>query len=318
MKKIIYSILTLSLILSGSLSMTSCGSDDSSTEVTPNPNPNPEDNEPQTQTLVVTASATSAYLGEEITLSATLDGAAVTSGVTYYVDDVAVSGNTITSDVAADLLVSAKYQNVTSDYVTVTFSKNPFLDIEGEGNFVYNGTSYNLDGAYLYLDGFYGDGNGGATAYWVQYGWSGNNPDSADNFIMIGFDSPATVSGNQVTDYLLPSDNQNTIYIIGAIKANGQLITQNEGVNPETGVSTVTGNVTYNSLNDQVNPATADFNITAVSGAHNVAFTYSGDVSPIASARQRMLNGNKHNLQIKSLKDKEAVREALIKKISKR
>lgn len=320
MKKIIYSILTLSLILSGSLSVTSCGGDDSTTEVTPNPNPNPnpdpEDNEPQTQELVVTASATSAYLGDTITLSATLDGAAVTSGVTYYVDDVAISGNTITSNTAAEMLVSAKYQNITSDYVSVSFAENPFLTIEGEGNFIYNGTTYNLDAAYLFFDDYYSDGNGGYTGYWIQYGWSGNNPNTADNFIAIGFDTPATIVNNQVTDLVLPDANQNTIYIISAIQANGQLIAQNHGVNQDTGVSTVTGNVTYNSLIEETNPITADFSISAISGPHNVSFTYSGAVSPIASAKAKQSRFIKNN--VKPLSQKKVNTNALIKKVLKK
>jgi len=321
MKKIIYSILTLSLILTGSLSATSCSSDDGAPKENPGPGPGPgpEDDNPQTQTLVVIASASTAYLGETITLSATLDGAAVTSGVTYYVDDVAISGNTITSNAVADMLVSAKYENVTSEYISVAFAENPFLSVEGEGNFVYNGTTYQLDGAYLTLQGFYSDGNGGATAYWMQYGWSGNNPDTADNFVSIGFDTPATLVGNEVTDYILPNSNQNAIYIIGAIQANGQLIAQNEGVNQETGVVSVTGDIIYNSLNDQTNPATADFNITAISGVHNLAFTYSGDISPIASAKAmkaKQSNSGKHF--VKPLSSKKIDKQALLNKILKK
>lgn len=312
MKKIIYSIFALSLILSGSMVVTSCSSDDGgSTEV--NPNPGPSDNDPQTQTLVVNVSATTAYLGETITLSATLDGAAVTSGVTYYVDDVAISGNTITSNSVAEMLVSAKYQNVTSDYVSIAFAENPFLGVEGEGNFVYNGSTYQLDGAYLVLQGFYGDGNGGATAYWMQYGWSGNNPNTADNFIAIGFDTPATVEGQNVTDYVLPDANQNIYYGILGLETNGQSILS-EAYLGGSGV------ITYNSLASTANPVTADFSIQTT-GDHNVTFNYIGDVSPISTASARKVNKSKFvnvSKVVKTQAQKEIDRAAFLSKISKK
>ena len=316
MKKIIYSILTLSLILSGSLSVSSCGSDDSSTEVTPNPNPNPNpnpdptDDDPQTQELVVTASVTSAYLGDTITLSATLDGAAVTSGVTYYVDDVAISGNTITSDVVAEMLVSAKFQNLTSEYISIAFAENPFLDVDGEGSFTYNGTTVELNGALLEAINVFPDNNGGYTVWWIQYGWSGNNPNSTDNYIAVSFDTPAVVENNQLVSYELPDANQNVYYSIEAAVINGE-VKVNEQFTGGTGV------VTYNAFDNESNPATADFGIS-ITGTHNINFSYSGDISPAVSARAKFVNGNKHNLQVKSLKDKEAVRKALNKKLSKK
>ncbi|WP_177761395.1 hypothetical protein [Flavobacterium sp. I3-2] len=308
MKKIIYSILTLSLILTGSLSVTSCGSDDSTTTVTPNPEP--EDNEPQTQTLVVTASATSGYLGDVITLSATLDGAAITSGVTYYVDDVAISGNTLTSDVEADLLVSAKYQNVTSDYVTVSFEENPFLDIEGVGNYSYNGTNVVINGALLRAINAFPDGNGGYTIWWIQEGWTGNNPSTSENYIAVSFDTPAVVENNQLVSYELPGANMNTYYSIETALINGQLMVSDQFTGG-------TGVVTYNAFDGESNPATADFNIS-VTGTHNILFNYVGDISPVASARAKSVKGNKHNLQIKSLKDKELVKQELLNKILKK
>src|SRR5690606_25542546 len=160
MKKIIYSIMTLALVMSGTLTVTSCSSDDGAPKENPNPNPNPNpDDNPQTQELVVTPSATTAYLGETVTLTATFGEQAVTTGVVYYVNDEAITGNTISSDVEADLLVSAKYQNITSDYVSVTFAVNPFLDVEGEGNFVYNGTSVEINGALIQAVNVYPDNN---------------------------------------------------------------------------------------------------------------------------------------------------------------
>lgn len=312
-------MLTLSLVFSGALSVTSCGSDDSTTEVTPNPNPNPnpnpdpEDNDPQTQELVVAVSTETAYLGETITLSATLDGAPVTTGVTYYVDDVAISGNTITSDVAADLLVSAKYQNITSEYVSVTFAVNPFLTIEGEGTFVYNGTTYQLDGALLNLQGFYGDGQGGVTAYWIQYGWSGNNPNTADDFIAIGFDTPATAEGQNITDYVTPDANQNIYYGILGLETNGQSILSEVYLGGS-------GVITYNSLALNANPITADFNFQ-LTGDYNISFNYIGDVSPESTTSARNVNKSKFanvSKVVKSQAQKEIDKAAFLSKISKR
>lgn len=308
MKKIIYSMLTLSLVFSGALSVTSCGSDDSTTEVTPNPDP--EDNDPQTQELVVTVSATSAYLGDEITLSATLDGAAVTSGVTYYVDDVAISGNTITSDVAAALLVSAKYQNITSEYVSVIFAENPFLNVEGVGNYSYNGTSVAINGAYLQPIDYYPDGNGGYTVWWIQQGWTGNNPGASNNYIAVSFDTPAVVVNDELVSFEMPDANQNVYYSIEAAVINGQVMVADQ-------FTEGSGTVTYNAFDGNSNPPTADFNIS-VTGTHNVVFNYIGDIAPVASAKARTVNGNKHNLKLGTLKDKEVVRQALIKKVLKK
>lgn len=272
MKKIIYSILTLSLILTGSLSVTSCSSDDGA----PKENPDPQDNEPQTQTLVVTASATSGYLGDVITLSATLDGAAVTSGVTYYVDDVAISGNTFTSDVEADLLVSAKYQNVTSDYVTVTFEVNPILAIEGSGSLVYNGGSSNeLNKAYLRLRGFYwaDETETSVIALWWQVAWNGNSIENASNLVAVAFSSPATANASgQIQTLVFPDENQNTYQSILGIRVNGQDKTPDEGYSGGNGV------INFTALDLDSTPNTLNSTIQVTGGEHNIQFNYSGDI----------------------------------------
>lgn len=294
--------MTLSLISTSSLVFTSCGSDDS---VIQNPNPTPPTPQPETKNLTITASAATAYLGETITLSATLDGAAVTSGVTYYVDDVAISGNTITSAVAADLLVSAKYQNVTSEYISVSFAVNPFIAIEGEGSFIHNGTTYEINAGFIELLGYRPDGNGGATIVWAQYGWSGNNPNTAENFVAVTFDTPATLVNEQITDYEYPDVDNNVYKSISFATLNGVDVISTEYTGGE-------GTVVYNSFNPEANPVTADFNIQ-ITGTHNVSFVYSGDVSTTASAKAKMLNVKKFNTPIKKIKNSSDIKLALQK-----
>ena len=312
MKKTIYSILALTFVFSGALMSTSCSSDDNSDKeviVNPNPNPNPNPGDgtedPTEEGLTISVSSEAAYLGDTVTLSASFNGQDVTNSAVFYVDDAPISGNTITSDSVVEFLVSAKYNGEVSDYVTVSFAENPFLTIEGTGNFTYNGTSVGLDGAYLRAIGVYPDDNGGYTIWWIQYGWSGNNPNSADNYIAVSFDTPAVVQNDQLVDFQLPGANQNVYYSVIAAVQNGQVLVGEQTTDG-------TGSVVYNTFDNLTNPWTANFAIS-VSGTHNINFTYEGDISPIASARAKMINGN-NKLQIKSLKDKEAERKAIIGK----
>jgi len=275
MKKTIYSILTLSLVLSGSLSFTACSSDDSTpvTEVKPNPEPGTEKKK-----LVLTTSAESAYLGDTIILKATLDGQDVTSTTVFYKDEVAITGNTISSDTETAFLIKAKMPNaLDSDYVNISFVKNPFLTITGEGTFVYNGTSYQINGALMEILGYRPGENGTATIVWAQYAWSGNNPNAASNFVVVTFDTPATLVNGQITEYKNPDANQNIYSSIGFARLNDALVIAEE-------YKEGTGTVIYNSFDEISNPLTADFNIQ-ITGTHNINFNYIGEISPTFSSR---------------------------------
>ena len=313
MKKIIYSLAILALF---SQTIVSCDKDDNGTEtINPNPNPNPDPNpNPGTQSQIqITASAEQVYLGETITFTATLDGQDVTSTTTFYKDDVAIQGNTLTSNVEGTHLIHASYPNAqNSAYVQVTFSQNPFENIVGTGNFIYNGTTYEINGALLSLQGFYSDGNGGATAWWIQYGWSGNNPDTAQNFVAISYDTPTTLVGEQITDYVMPNENQNTYYSIAGLRTNGQAIVTSQYLEG-------TGTLNYTSLQAETAPATANFNFQVTSPLHNITFTYNGMVSsPDTGGRPAARTANTTSMKLKSQKqlqeDKLALSNKLLKK----
>ena len=309
--------MVLSLIGTSSTILTSFSSDDAvapAPNPNPNPNPDPDPNpnpnpNPEEAKVQITADASQAYLGETVTLTATLEGQDVTSEVTFYVDEVAIAGNTVTSDVAASLLIKGKHPNaIDSDYIEVNFAENPFLGIEGTGSFIYNGTSNDIDGAYLILQGFYPDGNGGATAWWIQYGWSGNNPNTADNLVVISYDTPATLnSSNQVTDFVYPDENQNVYYSIIAARVNGQEMITEDYVNG-------TGTITYSNLDLDSTPPTSTFNMT-VTGEHNITFNYNGSI--LAGKEKRKLELQAKSSKIKSLEQLQADKANLSKRLLK-
>lgn len=305
MQRFFYSLMTLSLVSTTSIVFTSCGSDDSTTQ---NPNPTPPTPQPETKTLTITASAEEVFIGESVTLTATLDGQDVTSGTVFYVDEVAITGNTVTSASPASLLIKGKYPNANdSQYVQVNFVENPFEGIVGTGNFIYNGTANSLTGAYLSLQGFYSDGNGGATAWWVQYGWNGEDPNAAEDMVAISFDTPATLVGEQITDFVLPDANQNTYYSIIAARVNGQNMISEE-------YTEGTGVIVYNSLDQQTDPITTNFDME-ISGDHNITFTYDGAV---LAKNGRKTNQFKGINTLKSQKQYKIDKKTLSRKLLKK
>lgn len=158
--------------------------------------------------------------------------------------------------------------------------------------------------------GYRPDGIGGATIVWAQYGWNGNNPDSATNFVAVTFDTPATFVNGQVTDYEFPSVDNNVYKSIGFTTLNGLDVIANEYTGGQ-------GTVIYNSFNIEANPVTADFNIQ-ITGAHNVSFIYRGDVSTTESASARMAKVRKFNTPTKELKTNTDIIKILKSKVSKR
>ena len=297
--------MTLSLVSTTSVVFTSCGSDDSTTQ---NPNPTPPTPQPETKTLTITASAEDVFIGESVTLTATLDGQDVTSGTTFYVDEVAITGNTVTSDTPVGMLIKGKYPNANdSQYIQVNFVENPFEGIVGTGNFIFNGTANQLNGAFLRPINVYPDNEGGYTVWWIQYGWSGNNPDTAENFVAISFDTPAVVQNNELVSFELPDANQNMYYSIEAARVNGQNIITEQLVEGS-------GTITYNSLDMESDPQTSDFEIQ-VTGTHNVTFTYSGSI--LAGKGNKGSKGVNQfkNLEIRTHKQLLADKKALSRKL---
>ena len=305
MKKLLYLFLCGTIVTTGSITLNSCGSDDSTTQV-PNPQPEPEpEPEPENKTLIVTASENQVYVGETVTLTATLDGQDVTSGTTFYLDEVVITGNTVTSSTPANMLIKGKYPNANdSQYVDVAFVENPFEGIVGTGNFIYNGTANSLTGAFLSLQGFYSDGNGGATAWWIQYGWNGQDPNAAEDMVAISFDTPATLVGEEITDFVMPDANQNTYYSIIAARVNGQNMISAE-------YTEGTGVIVYNSLDQATDPVTTNFDMQ-ISGVHNISFTYDGAV---LAKNGRKTNQMKGGNAVKSQKQYEIDKKNLSRKL---
>ena len=272
MKKIIYSLITLSLISASAFTFTACNSDDSTPEPTPTPTP-------QLETLKISASETEVYVGATVTLTATLGNKDVTSEATFYKDEVIITGNTITSNEPGSFLIKAKYPNANdSEYITVTFSEDPFANIEGTGTLTYNGGSANnINKSYLSLQGFYytDETETSIAGWWWQAGWDGNDLSTANNLIVVTFDVPATLVGEEVTDFLLPSDNQNSYYSILGLRIGGEDKVEDE-------YTAGSGVITYTALNTQEPPATADYSISVTGGTHNINFVYNGEILLVA------------------------------------
>ena len=268
MKKIIYSLAILALF---SQTIVSCDKDDNGTEtINPNPNPNPN---PGTQSQIqITASAEEVYTGETITFTATLDGQDVTSGTTFYKDDVAIQGNTLTSDVEDTFLIHASYPNAqNSQYVQVSFSQNPFEGIQGTGNLIHNGTSYQVDGGYLYLRqiGYLDEAQTIAVGLWSHVIYNNGTPDASTNYLDVAFTTPYNL---QLDELEMPSSTNCTYFGTVYAEVNGQVI-----VSQFTNVGTAT--LAHTALNLDVTPATTTFNGNVTNGSNNFVYNYEGSIA---------------------------------------
>src|SRR5690606_16377706 len=150
MKKVFLSLAAITLVATGSLTMTSCGSDDSAPVV------------PPVETgikLTVDTAAEDIVAGEAFQMSVkNADGTPV-EGAELLVDGEAVD---IQSDAdgiislkgpAGEYLFSAEYDGVVSNEVTVVINPAEVVPSEGTGSFEFGGVTYESNESYVIFAG---------------------------------------------------------------------------------------------------------------------------------------------------------------------
>jgi len=171
MKKVFLSLAAITLVATGSLTMTSCGSDDS-TPVNPTP---------AGIKLAVETAAEDIVAGEAFQLSVkNADGTPV-EGAELLVDGESVD---IQSDAdgmislqgpAGEYLFTAEYDGVVSNEVTVVINPAEVIPSEGTGSFEFGGVTYESSESYVVFAGLgYIDANKTQVgAHWITATISG-------------------------------------------------------------------------------------------------------------------------------------------------
>ena len=235
MKKVFLSLATIAIVASGSLTVTSCGSDDSTT--TP-----PVVNPPVAQDikLALTTNPADIFEGEafELTIKKA-DGSPIT-GAVLHVDGTAT---TITSTdgvfriqgPAGEITLTAVYEGKTSNEVPVTVQAAQVTPSEGTGTFEFEGTTYNIEDSTIFFTGLaYAD----ATQTTVISRWQIES-NSGDHTAIVTFITPATPAGGDQYTIEMPNATNTTGRIAGVL-LNGTAVGQvNTNVKVDFSAATV-------------------------------------------------------------------------------
>lgn len=207
MKKVFLSLAAITIVATGSLTVTSCGGDDS----TPGP---VVDNSLK---LAVTTPAGDIVAGEvfEMTIKKA-DGTPV-EGAELQIDgenlDIQSDENGIFSlqGPAGEYVFTAEYEGTTSNEVTVVIQEAEVIPSEGTGTFTYEGTTYNIENSVVVFRGlFYKD----ATQTDVIASWQIESV--SGNYTAIArFNTPATPAGGDMYNYEEPNTTNTTGIVTG-------------------------------------------------------------------------------------------------------
>ena len=174
MKKVFLSLATIAFVAAGSLTVTSCGGDDSVAPVVP----------PVTQgiKLAVTTPAADIVAGEpfELTIQKA-DGTPITGAVLHVNGEAteieSEDGLFVIQGPAGEITLTAVYQGETSNEVVVVVQEAEVIPSEGTGTFEYGGTTYTIENSAVVFRGlFYTDNTQTAVvASWQIESVSGNH-----------------------------------------------------------------------------------------------------------------------------------------------
>lgn len=187
MKKVFLSLAAITLVATGSLTMTSCGSDDSAPVV------------PPVETgikLTVDTAAEDIVEGKAFQMSVKKADGTPVEGAELLVDGEAVD---IQSDAdgiislqgpAGEYLFSAEYEGEISNEVTVVINPAEDVPSEGTGTFMYKGTSYDIEDTDIVYRGLYYTD---ATKTAIVAQWQIEST-SADHVAVVVFTTPADIA----------------------------------------------------------------------------------------------------------------------------
>ena len=217
MKKVFLSLATIAIVASGSLTVTSCGGDDSAT-------PPVVDPIAKGIKLALTTNPADIFAGEafELTIQKT-DGTPIT-GAILHVDGTATtieSENGVFSiqGPAGEITLTAVYEGETSNEVPVVVKESEVVPSEGTGTFAFEGTTYDIEDSTIFFTGLaYAD----ATQTTVISRWQIES-NSGDRTAIVTFVTPATPAGG--TQYTIEMPNAtNTTGRVAGVLLNGTVV----------------------------------------------------------------------------------------------
>jgi len=202
MKKVFLSLAAMALVATGSLTVTSCGSDDSAPVVPPVTNG---------VKLALTTDPADIYAGEPFELTVQkADGTPITGAVLH------VNGEATTIEStdgvfriqgpAGEITLTAVYEGETSNEVDVVVQEAQEVPSEGTGTFTYEGTTYTIENSAVVFTGLYykDDTKTDVVAVWDIQSVSG------DHTAFARFSTPATPAGNNQYNYEEPGKTNTT------------------------------------------------------------------------------------------------------------
>lgn len=255
MKKVFLSLAALAFVATGSLTVTSCGGDDS-TPVQP----------PVTQgiKLALTTPAADVVAGEpfELTIQKA-DGTPITGAILNVNGEAteieSEDGSFVIQGPAGEITLTATYQGETSNEVVVVVQEAEVIPSEGTGTFTYEGTTYNIENSVVVFRGlFYKD----ATQTDVIASWQIEST-SGNHTALARFNTPAIPAGGDQYTYEEPNTT-NTTGVVTAVfvgTAVGGQTNTNVVIDFDAPFANGFFEGTYSATSDAINgsPFTLDF-----------------------------------------------------------
>jgi len=272
MKKI-FTLLAISLVLV--LPIVSCSTDDESAkqaEKDRNELEIPDDNnnsQIKHNQLALYVSAKNVPVRTLVSFTTMLNGVDVTNQVTYYVNNISISGNSIASTLNGTFKIQAKLDGyIDSPIATVVYGTGTTPNPEPTGNFIFNGTSYNVVVNILIFNGaFLESGQTVPYSSWSSLVLNNTNPEQANIGAMIDFKTPFTIvdpvegSGNVV----MPNGTNETYWRTPQVVVNQTNLTNQVG----------TGSVHYPNFGG-TNATTNNFTANLNFGANTLLINFNG------------------------------------------
>lgn len=230
MKKVFMSLAAVAFIAAGSLTVTSCGSDDST--------PDPVNPVPAGLKLALITDANEIYAQEPFELSIKdADGNNISGAILLAngeeTDIESVDGVFKLNGPEGDWTFSASYDGKTSNEIDVTIKPSRAVS-EGTGVITYNGGTMDIDESYIVFRGLFYKSQTDQTviASWQIESYSGNTA------AIVRFTTPTTPAGGDQYTYELPTATNTTGTLAAVLIGNNVDGQTNENVSVDFGTTT--------------------------------------------------------------------------------
>lgn len=311
MKKI-FTLLAISLVLV--LPIVSCSADDESAKQAQTDKesleiPGDTDNSNiQHNQLALYASATQVPTGTLVSFTTMLNGVDVTNEASYFINNIEIGGSSISSIYAGAFRVQAKLEGyIDSPIVTViytgTANPNPEPEPNPTGNFILNGTSYNVTSHVLVLNGAFID-EGNPTPYSSWTAVVVNNNQNPTIGAAIDFKTPFTITNPNTNEGQIVLPNGTNETYVGA----QQILANALNFEDVTGTGTI-----HYSTNFTLNGTTNTFTSNITFGTNSLQINYNGAYAYIDESQANARPLTKSTKNLLKLKNKKHIKTTRIK-----